>query len=383
MTQPEEHSARLRVSAISGYGSKGPACFVVETGGRRLMLDLGAGPDRDIKPDLAGVGPVDALVLSHAHPDHVGALDLIAQLGNPPIYATPLVHSFAQTERFGQALPLPMAGDSTIAGIDVLTGRAGHAPGGIWMRIGGPQGVLYTGDICHEGELFRADPLPQARFLVADASYGLYDTPLAAAQAELEALAEQGPILFPVPAGGRGLEMALVFDALGHTVALCPAHFEVAHAIVTTRDALPEQDARALKALMERVARLGTYSTPKGVMIAAKPNANGGLAGQLVRQWAGRRDWTTVFTGHLASGTPSKSMVEAGQARFVRWNVHPRLSDLSTLIAQSQPEAILPAFVSLAQLDGLARRLPVRVAGPVLDDINLQSNIQLPVMSLL
>ncbi|GGA62514.1 MBL fold metallo-hydrolase [Pelagibacterium lentulum] len=373
----------MRITALSGFGVKGPACFLIEIEDRRFILDLGAGPDLGLKPNLENVGRVDAVLLSHAHPDHVGALDLLAQLGHPPVYATALVHHFAQTDRFGTALPLDIGGTTDIEGVEVMTGRAGHAPGGIWMRIGGADGVLYTGDFCNEGLLFRPDPMPPAALVIADASYGTYDAPLSDAENELAVVAEKGPVLFPVPAGGRGLEMALVFDAMGHRVGLCPAHFDVARAILETSEGLPDEDARSLANLMARVEQLQHYEAPDGIMIAAKPNANDGLAGQLLERWAGRNDWNIVFTGHLARSTPARTLVDCGRARFVRWNVHPRLRDLIALVEHVKPHAILPAFLSSDELPRLAEYLPVPAMGPILGDVTkLQSKIQMAVVSL-
>src|SRR5688572_31448042 len=93
-----------RLIAISGLGAKGPACFVLETGGARLMLDLGYGPQPGLWPEVAGVGRVDALLLSHGHRDHAGALKLASQVGDPPLYATSAVLS--RLGREGTALPL-------------------------------------------------------------------------------------------------------------------------------------------------------------------------------------------------------------------------------------------------------------------------------------
>src|SRR5262245_17886091 len=78
-------------TAISGLGSKEPACFLVEAAGVRLLLDLGYGPQPGLRPDVSAVGRVDALLLSHSHADHAGSLELLPQVGNPPVHATDIV----------------------------------------------------------------------------------------------------------------------------------------------------------------------------------------------------------------------------------------------------------------------------------------------------
>jgi glyoxylase-like metal-dependent hydrolase (beta-lactamase superfamily II) len=122
---------------ISGVGAKGPACFLLEAAGLRLMLDLGEGPPPGLYPKVDDIGPIDALVLSHGHRDHVGGLSLLPKLGNPPVYATEIV--LRALPKGIAARPLPVRGRGEVLGIAVETGRNGHAPGGIWLRfaIGG------------------------------------------------------------------------------------------------------------------------------------------------------------------------------------------------------------------------------------------------------
>src|ERR1700749_2792419 len=97
-------SACLRL--ISGVGFKGPACFLLEAAGKRLMLDLGEGPPPGLFPAVDAIGPVDALVLSHGHPARVGGLALLPKLGNPPVYATDIVLRTLPPGVAGRPLPI-------------------------------------------------------------------------------------------------------------------------------------------------------------------------------------------------------------------------------------------------------------------------------------
>ncbi|MFD2238135.1 MBL fold metallo-hydrolase [Aureimonas populi] len=345
-----------RLTALSGFDRKGPAAFLAEIEGRRFLLDLGEGPDDARRPDLSGVGPVDAILVSHGHPDHVGALDMKGALGNPPVHATGLVARTAARGLSGEVLPLPMEGASEIAGVTVETGPAGHAPGAVWMRLGGEEGLLYTGDCSPESVLFAYRCPPRAAALVLDASYGVYDEPLESALARLLALAQE-PLLLPAPAGGRGLEMALLLCEAGAEVALCPAHLEVASILLESGGLSPRLAAR-LCALLEKAAPLGPDAPARGVMIAAKPNAQGGVAAALAERFARSGEARIVFTGHLSAGTPAQALVAAGKAQFLRWNVHPRLTDIAALLEAVRPRLAMPAFVAQGGREALAAALP-------------------------
>src|SRR4051812_21894514 len=144
--------------AGSGLGPKEPAASVVEAAGRRLLLDCGEGPEPGRLPDFSAIGRVDAVILSHSHADHCGALRFRECIGNPPVYATAPVLTRLK-DVAGHAIPI--RGQTEILGIKVTTGANGHAPGGVWMQLAVGEGLLYMGDHSVESRLFVFDQPPR------------------------------------------------------------------------------------------------------------------------------------------------------------------------------------------------------------------------------
>jgi Cft2 family RNA processing exonuclease len=358
-------SAAVRL--ISGAGAKGPACFLVETGGKRLMLDLGDGPPPGLLPDVGGAGLIDALIISHGHKDHVGGLALLPKLGNPPIFATETV--IRGLPKGLDVRPLPVGGTAEVLGIGIRTGRNGHAPGGVWLHFDIGGGLLYTGDYSAESPLYAYDPPaePAATALI-DCSYGGdYKKPLGECWSALAEFVERGPLLLPVPANGRGPEIALELLRYGRTDiyvdnALAAVLRQlIQHDAVSLRDGA-DDDLKALTATVKPI------EDARGIMLAANADGTSGATEKLLAAWESAAEPAIVFTGYRAPGTPADRLIKSGRAQFLRWNVHPRLSDTIALVRAVGAKTVIPAFCDRTQLPALTAALaPARVTmdGPV------------------
>jgi glyoxylase-like metal-dependent hydrolase (beta-lactamase superfamily II) len=147
-------------------------CFVARRDGadRALVIDPGDEAERILHMlDELGVS-VDAILLTHTHFDHVGAVAPVARATGAPVYC-PQLETFvlADINRF-----VPFAGfgpfedydaDETVAGgerlqlagmdVEVLH-TPGHSPGHVTYAIE-EEGAMFSGDVLFEGSVGRVD----------------------------------------------------------------------------------------------------------------------------------------------------------------------------------------------------------------------------------
>jgi Cft2 family RNA processing exonuclease len=334
---------RARLIAVSGLGPKEPAAFVVETNGRRLLLDCGEGPEPGRLPDFNAIGRIDAVIASHSHKDHIGALRFIDRIGAPPVYATAPV---ARKLPGGiTARPIPIRGRASVEGIEIETGPNGHAVGGVWLRLALGDGLLYMGDHSIESSVYAFATPPSAATVVFDASYGDAEITQDGQRAALAEVAAAGPLLLPVPADGRGPEIAVFLQEAGFDIAI-DEEMRAAATLLTqrARESTKPDSIAWLQRLIRDARALTADSPAAGVMVAHGGTGDTGVPAALIARWADAREPKIVFTGHIAGGTTGRKLVDSGRASFSRWNVHPTLSQNLALLERIGARRIMPAF---------------------------------------
>lgn len=350
---------------LSGMGEKAAACFLLEADGARLLFDLGRVEGPDGTPDLTGVGPVDAIVLSHMHPDHAAALDLAPLVGGPPVWAT---ETTALSLGLSNASLLPLRGTVEIAGLRLTLGRDGHAPGGVWIHVAIGEGLLYCGDVAFQSDAYPFDPPPPAGTVVLDASFGLRrdGRDVDAIVALVEAVAETPLLLLPVPPWGRGVELALVLRQLGVPVAVDAPLRRTLAALAERPEALHPGVAPILAALAADAPQVEDRPADwQGVLLTSDPTArNGATAGWVAR--LADRPGAIRFSGHCPPGTPSAELRATGRAGRLPWPVHPTLDENLGLARAVEARRIVPAFCAPAHYPGfaVAARPAILATGP-------------------
>ena len=148
-------------------------CFIVreKDSGTALIVDPGEEADRLLKAvDELGIEKVEAILVTHTHFDHVGAVAPIARATGAPVYCPELEREVLAN--IMDYVPLPGFGpfesyeaDHTVAGgetlelagmkLDVLF-TPGHSPGHVTYAIRDER-ALFSGDVLFQGSVGRVD----------------------------------------------------------------------------------------------------------------------------------------------------------------------------------------------------------------------------------
>lgn len=367
----------MRLHLYGGFGEKGRTCLGVEVDGYRLLLDTGvktSARGADYYPAISAddLAATDAIVITHAHEDHVAALGwciaggfrgrllMTAETGREvdlflAAYADAahrrVAHAFAREQL---AVGAPIA----LGPLRLIAGRSGHVSGGVWCVVGDGRHTLgYCGDVVPASEVFAMDPLPRCDAVALDASYGDDDVTAHQRAKDMRdwVLAHRDGCVLPTPLSGRSAEL----------LAIVPGAIALSEGM---RQALQLQLADpawlaggAAERLSQRLALAADWQTGSALPRAALLCHDGmGIAGpsrEALTQ-AATAGHPVLFTGHLPADSPGERMLAGGQAAWLRLPTHPTLPENIAIAASSAATIVLGHSCERAALEQLKRHIP-------------------------
>lgn len=250
----------VRLSFLGGASQVGRSAILLQTPESRILLDFGIDVSSDNgmyplmdSPDF-DVGEIDAVIVSHAHVDHTGAIPLLYKYGyRGPIYCT------EPTRDIMSLLQLDVVKIAKTSGKDypynsddikemvkhcitlnyeevtdvtpdvrITLYNSGHILGSAMVHIhigNGLHNFLYTGDLKFKNTklLQRANSIfPRVESVLLESTYGGPNDimpPISVGDAELldkvnEISQSGGKMLFPVLGSGRGQEVMMMVEQL-------------------------------------------------------------------------------------------------------------------------------------------------------------------------
>lgn len=259
--QPSNGSDWLRIMALGGFREVGRSCLLVQTPKSKVLIDVGVNASthdpKKAYPYLNMLGfslrEIDAVVISHAHMDHMGFLPYLFAYGyDGPVYCTPPTRDLMVLlqqdyinlckKSFGTEPPYTkkeihkeLMNTVTVSYEEVVDitpeikmtlYNAGHILGSstVHLHIGeGAHNLVYSGDMKFGfTRLFNAahTKFPRVETLLIESTYGgrkdisinRFESERRLCRIIQETINRKGSVLIPVFAVGRSQEILLVLE---------------------------------------------------------------------------------------------------------------------------------------------------------------------------
>jgi glyoxylase-like metal-dependent hydrolase (beta-lactamase superfamily II) len=372
----------MKLKIHGGIGEKGRTCIGVEHGGTRLLLDVGVDTSANgsaYYPAItrAELERIDAVIVTHAHEDHVAALGsclangfsgriLMTAESARETDATLAAYATPDERKLASQAPIEIitsGADTAIGPIAIRTGRSGHVVGGIWCHLSaGGRSLGYCGDVVPDSPVFAMDPLPPCDLLLIDASYGTDRIPAEERGTAIKRwlMAHPQGAVLPTPLSGRSVELVGLIDT---PIAINPSMREpLAQQIAASAWLKPG----AADILSARFAEALFWEEGQPLPAAALLVDDGmGLAGpsRPALAQARRERHPVLLTGGIPKGSPADLMLAAGEAEWLRFPTHPTLPENIAIAAASGAGRVLAHSCDAATAALIANDLPKLVTG--------------------
>ncbi|KAL0967596.1 hypothetical protein UPYG_G00254270 [Umbra pygmaea] len=366
----------IKLTAVSGVQEESALCYLLQVDEFRFLLDCGW--DESFSMDIIDamkryVHQVDAVLLSHPDPLHLGALPYaVGKLGlNCPIYATIPVYKMGQmfmydlyqsrnnTEDFGlftlddvdcafdkiqqlkysQIVNLKGKGH----GLSITPLPAGHMIGGtIWKIVkDGEEEIVYAVDFNHKREIHlngcTLESISRPSLLITDSFNATYVQPRRKQRDEqlltnvMETLRGDGNVLIAVDTAGRVLELAQLLDQIWRTkdaglgvyslALLNNVSYNVVEFSKSQVEWMSDKLMRCFEdkrnnpfqfrhlSLCHSLADLARVPSPK-VVLCSQPDLESGFSRELFIQWCQEAKNSVILTYRTTPGTLGRYLID-------------------------------------------------------------------------
>jgi len=377
MRQRLNEETWLRITALGGYREVGRSATLLMTRESKILIDCGVAVSAEdggstpyfSAPELQPMDSIDAVVITHAHLDHMGLVPVLFKYGyDGPIYCTTPTRDMSsllqldyikvavgeakkppyESEHIRAAVlhTIPLKyGETTDISPDVrLTFQnAGHILGSsiAHFHVGdGLYNIAFTGDMKFEKSwLFNAaiNKFPRLETLVMESTYGGYhdmqpsrqDAANQLKEVVRAALSRGGKILIPVFAVGRSQELMLVLEDMmrNHQVPKVPIYLDgMIWEATAIHTAYPEYLNSQLRTqifqmgenpfLSEIFKRVDSgemrericHDPEPCIVLATSGMMNGGPVLEYFKNWCDNETSTLVFVGYQGEGTMGRKI---------------------------------------------------------------------------
>jgi KH/beta-lactamase-domain protein len=361
----------VRLTTLGACREVGRSCFLLSTPETRILIDCGVSVSSDDNgtpylyvPEVHPINQIDAVILTHAHLDHIGLVPLLFKYGyEGPVYCTPPTRDLMAllqldyidvAAKEGRKSPYESAmirevlkhtitlnyGDVTDIAPDMkLTlHNAGHILGSsiAHFHVGdGLYNIAFTGDFKFEKtRLFdpAATDFPRIETLVMEATYGgsrdmqpsRKDAERHITQIAKETLEIGGSVIIPTFAVGRSQEVMIVFEEairkglIPDVPVYLDGMISEATAIHTTHPEYLNNELRNQifhKGMNPFLAKCFVQVDSKEkrqkiiedlepcIVLATSGMLNGGPIMEYLKAFGSEEKFTLVFVGYQAEGT--------------------------------------------------------------------------------
>lgn len=331
-----------RTAILVGYGDE-----------RGLLVDFGVAFDAEDKPVLPLTVPpttISAVLVTHAHLDHVGAAPFLYVSSRPPLFTCDITAELGKLliedmlKLSGYYLPFEYPEVMTmyestktfkigerleLGGVVIETFNAGHIPGSTMYRITvGERSVLVTGDVnTIETRLVKGADLSKlsADIVVMESTYGMYDHPERGHVEDLfieavkSVIEDGGVVLVPSFSLARAQEvLSLLAERLPHaSVYYDGMAKEILKIFLGYREYINRYDLLAKSASLftpvrDSRMRREACKSPGSVIVAPAGMLKGGPAQYYVKRLMDNPKNAIMLVSYQAPTTPGQRLLREG-----------------------------------------------------------------------